>query len=84
MTKEQYKRAMEIQKEILDIRNNKEEVELLRREGNMALYFKDLKGGVAKRALDNVLLVPVENFIDMYLANADKKIIELDKEFENL
>ena len=85
MTKEQYKRAAEIMDKISDIEDNIRIVRETRSKGNLRML-------VARRIdisdncvlLNDLLPVPAETFIDMYLITADRIIVELEKEFENL
>lgn len=84
MTEEQFKKAAEIMNKISEIEFNKFHIGEAKKEGNIKLFVTSMNNKGDFLLFNEILPIPAETFIDMYLIAADKKIIELEKEFEKL
>ena len=85
MTQEQFKRATEIMDKISDIEDNINIVREIKSKGNLSLLFasrRDISNDCV--LINDILPTSVEKFIDLYLVDADKRLIELKQEFEKL
>ena len=84
MTQDQFNKAAEIINKSSEIEFNKFHIEEAKKEGNLRLFITNLNNKGDFPLFNEILPIPVETLIDMYLISADKKIIELEKEFEKL
>ena len=83
MKAEQLIKANEIQSQILELKKAKDDAIRVQKLTSKSLYLHNNVGNGYK-LLSSVLPIPLENFIEMYILSIDKKIVELEKEFEAL
>lgn len=83
MKAEQLIKANEIQSQILKLKNAKDDAIRVQKLTSKDLYLLTTIGQGYK-LLSSVLPIPLDNFIEMYILSIDKKIAELEKEFEML
>ena len=83
MKEEQLIKANEIQSQILELKNAKDDAIRVQKLTSKGLYLHANIGGSYK-LLSSFLPIPLDNFIEMYILSIDKKIAELEKEFEML
>ena len=83
MKAEQLVKANEIDSQILKLKKAKDDaVNIQKITTSKDLYLQTT--GQRCKLLSSVLPIPLDNFIEMYILSIDKKIAELEKEFEML
>lgn len=84
MKAEQLIKANEIQSQILKLKNAKDDAIRVQKITTSKDLYLQTTIGQGYKLLSSVLPIPLDNFIEMYILSIDKKITELEKEFEML
>lgn len=84
MKAEQLIKANEIDSQILKLKKTKDDVIYVQKIITSKDLYLQATNGQGCKLLSSVLPIPLDNFIEMYILSIDKKIAELEKEFEML
>lgn len=82
MTPEQFNKANAIQDEIEFLNDHKEHITNIKIRHDLFLRIEN--DDIRQELEEKLLPIKLDQFIDQYIQNIEKRIVELEKEFKNL